>query len=74
MAERPYVAVRTPCSTWPAPVRRGWPCVPRCWRASVAALRATVLAFHELPEEERRLETARRLADQAFAILRDNPG
>ncbi|MFB4279769.1 TetR family transcriptional regulator [Nonomuraea sp. MTCD27] len=42
-------------------------------RASVAALRATVLAFHELPEEERRLETARHLADQAFAILRDDP-
>ncbi|SEG63969.1 hypothetical protein SAMN05444920_103632 [Nonomuraea solani] len=39
-------------------------------RACVAALRATVLAFHELPEEERTLESARGLADRAFDVLR----
>lgn len=40
-------------------------------RANVGALRATVLAFHALPEEERTLDSARRLARQAFDILRD---
>ncbi|MEU7745844.1 hypothetical protein [Nonomuraea sp. NPDC049158] len=38
-------------------------------RANVGALRATVLAFHALPEEERTLDSARRLARQAFDIL-----
>ncbi|MEV6032978.1 TetR family transcriptional regulator [Nonomuraea sp. NPDC052116] len=42
-------------------------------RACVAALRATVLAFHALPEEERTLESARGLARQAFDILNDAP-
>ncbi|MEV0382051.1 TetR family transcriptional regulator [Nonomuraea sp. NPDC050643] len=40
-------------------------------RASVAALRATVLTFHALPEEGRTLEAARGLAGQAFDILRE---
>ncbi|MEV0616618.1 TetR family transcriptional regulator [Nonomuraea sp. NPDC050404] len=40
-------------------------------RASVGALRATVLAFRELPEDERTVESARDLARQAFDILRD---
>ncbi|GAA3580126.1 hypothetical protein GCM10022419_072000 [Nonomuraea rosea] len=36
-------------------------------RADVGALRAVILAFHALPEEERTLESAR----GAFDILRE---
>ena len=75
VAERPYVAVRNALLDLAGTRTTGLALRASVLaRASVAALRATVLAFHELPEEERRLETTRHLADQAFAILRDNPG
>ncbi|MEU4703157.1 hypothetical protein [Nonomuraea dietziae] len=39
-------------------------------RASVAAMRATVAEYHELPAAEQTLETARGLLRRAFDMLR----